>query len=41
MEKNQYKSSFETENNNTIYIIGIFTMTFAIIAKNWRKRKWT
>ncbi|GAI26212.1 unnamed protein product [marine sediment metagenome] len=31
----------QMENENTIYIVAIFTMTFAIIARDWRKRKWT
>jgi len=26
---------------NTIYIIIIFTLTFGLIARDWRKRKWT
>ena len=46
---NLNKSSFEnpSEKNedigqkNTIYIITVFTMTFAVIARDWRKRKWT
>lgn len=25
----------------TIYIVIIFTMTFALIARDWRKRQWT
>jgi len=29
------------EYKNTIYTAVIFTMTFAIIARDWRKRKWT
>jgi phosphatidylserine/phosphatidylglycerophosphate/cardiolipin synthase-like enzyme len=29
------------QNKNTIYIGAIFTMTFALIARDWRKRKWT
>ena len=32
-------SSF-TDYKNTIYIVVIFTMTFALIAQDWRKRKW-
>ena len=28
------------EYKNTIYIAVIFTMTFALIARDWRKRKW-
>jgi len=30
----------QISNENTIYIVAIFTMTFAIIARDWRKRKW-
>jgi len=26
---------------NTIYILIIFTLTFGLIARDWRKRKWT
>jgi phosphatidylserine/phosphatidylglycerophosphate/cardiolipin synthase-like enzyme len=25
---------------NTIYIVVLFTLTFALIARDWRKRKW-
>lgn len=28
------------ENRNTIYTVAIFTMTFAVIARDWRKRQW-
>lgn len=28
------------ENDNTIYIVVLFTLTFALIASDWRKRKW-
>lgn len=28
-------------NANTIYITALFTMTFIIIARDWRKRKWS
>lgn len=31
----------QVKNENTIYIVGIFTMTFALIARDWRKREWT
>ncbi len=30
-----------TDDKNTIYIVTIFTMTFALIARDWRKRQWT
>jgi len=36
-DRNKSKSTFD---KNTIYIIVIFTMTFAIIARDWRKRQW-
>jgi len=29
------------DNKNTIYIVVIFTFTFALIARDWRKRQWT
>jgi len=29
------------ENSNSIYIITLFIMTFAVIARDWRKRPWT
>ena len=38
IEEVEITSTFD---ENTIYIIVIFTMTFAIIARDWRKRKWT
>ncbi len=28
-------------NKNTIYIVILFTLTFALIARDWRNRKWT
>jgi cardiolipin synthase A/B len=28
------------ENDNTIYIVVLFTLTFVLIAMDWRKRKW-
>ena len=31
-----YQSSYE----NTIYILIIYTLTFGLIARDWRKRKW-
>ena len=33
--------STEESYKNTIYIVVIFTMTFALIARDWRKRQWT
>ncbi|MCK4365917.1 MAG: lamin tail domain-containing protein, partial [Thermoplasmatales archaeon] len=32
--------STEESYKNTIYIVVIFTMTFALIARDWRKRQW-
>jgi phosphatidylserine/phosphatidylglycerophosphate/cardiolipin synthase-like enzyme len=29
------------EHKNTIYIAIVFTLTFALIARDWRKRQWT
>ena len=31
----------ESDYDNTIYIMIIFSMTFALIARDWRKREWT
>ncbi|MDG6229008.1 MAG: phospholipase D-like domain-containing protein [Candidatus Thermoplasmatota archaeon] len=36
-----YEDAESDEPNNTIYIVSLFTMTFAVIARDWRKRKWT
>ena len=38
--QNQEKTFSSTDNKNTIYIVVIFTMTWALIARDWRKRKW-
>jgi len=40
MEVEELKAS-STFDENTIYITVIFTMTFVIIARDWRKRQWT
>ena len=41
-EKKEVKVlSSEFDYKNTIYIAIIFTMTFALIARDWRKRQWT
>jgi phosphatidylserine/phosphatidylglycerophosphate/cardiolipin synthase-like enzyme len=29
------------EHKNTIYIAIVFTLTFVLIARDWRKRQWT
>ena len=34
-------SDIVEENSNSIYIITLFIMTFAVIARDWRKRPWT
>jgi len=39
-KKEEYKD-VQADYKNTIYIIIIFTMTFALIARDWRKRQWT
>ncbi len=36
-----FKEYITMDYKNTIYIMIIFTMTFALIARDWRKRKWT
>ena len=33
--------TIEEDHKNTIYIVVIFTLTFALIARDWRKRQWT
>lgn len=38
-QKQEEKSS-QTDYKNTIYIVIIFTMTFALVARDWRKRQW-
>jgi cardiolipin synthase len=37
----QNTTESDVDHKNTIYIGIIFTMTFAIIARDWRKREWT
>jgi hypothetical protein len=37
-EENMFLS---TDYKNTICIVVLFTMTFIVIARDWRKRKWT
>jgi len=37
----QKEETVEVDNKNTIYIIIIYTLTFALIARDWRKRQWT
>lgn len=39
--KIQKENTLTTDYKNTIYIMIIFTMTFAFIIRDWRKRKWT
>ncbi|MBN2603085.1 MAG: lamin tail domain-containing protein, partial [Candidatus Thermoplasmatota archaeon] len=38
--KNQTTQHVQSINKNTIYIVGLFTMTFILVARDWRKRKW-
>lgn len=40
-QKIQEENILSTDNKNTIYIVVIFTMTFALILRDWRKRRWT
>jgi len=35
------EETVEADYKNTIYIITIYTLTFALIARDWRKRQWT
>ncbi|KYK33663.1 MAG: hypothetical protein AYK22_06325 [Thermoplasmatales archaeon SG8-52-3] len=37
----QRKETIQSDYKNTIYIITIYTLTFALIARDWRKRQWT
>ena len=39
-QKNEFLSP-DVDYKNTIYIVVIFTLTFALIARDWRKRQWT
>ena len=41
LSKNEEVLFTEEEHKNTIYIVIIFTLTFALIARDWRKRQWT
>jgi phosphatidylserine/phosphatidylglycerophosphate/cardiolipin synthase-like enzyme len=40
-EEKQKEETAEENHKNTIYIITIYTLTFALIARDWRKRQWT
>jgi len=40
-ENNNSIGNMNINYENTIYIIVIFTLTFGLIARDWRKRKWT
>ena len=40
-QQKQEEKSLYVDYKNTIYIVIIFTMTFALIARDWRKRQWT
>ena len=37
----QKEETIQADYKNTIYIIIIYTLTFALIARDWRKRQWT
>jgi cardiolipin synthase len=39
-QKKQSEKFLQTDFKNTIYIVIIFTMTFGLIARDWRKRQW-
>jgi len=41
LQNNPSNENMNFNYENTIYIIIIFTLTFALIARDWRKRKWT
>ncbi len=41
LQKQKIEKYVQADYKNTIYIIIIFTMTFALIARDWRKRQWT
>jgi cardiolipin synthase A/B len=40
-QKTQQEDIISKEHKNTIYIVIIFTLTFALIIHDWRKRQWT
>ena len=35
------EKTITTDYKNTIYIVVMFTLTFALVARDWRKRQWT
>ena len=46
LKENKYNQSLNDNvivknDENTIYIVVIFTFTFAVVIQDWRKRKWT
>ena len=41
LQKQSEEKYVQADYKNTIYIIIIFTITFALIARDWRKRQWT
>ena len=41
LQKQMVEKYVQVDYKNTIYIIIIFTITFALIARDWRKRQWT
>ena len=40
-KNNSSEKNISVNYENTIYIVVIFTLTFALIARDWRKRRWT
>ena len=40
-KKQEQEKNIQADYKNTIYIIIIYTLTFALIARDWRKRQWT
>ncbi len=41
IQKQDQEETLQADYKNTIYIIVIYTLTFALIARDWRKRQWT
>ncbi|HDM66770.1 MAG TPA: hypothetical protein ENG62_00060, partial [Thermoplasmatales archaeon] len=39
-KKEFHEESSEDSNQNTIYILSIFTLTFMVIIRDWRRRRW-
>jgi hypothetical protein len=41
LQQEKEEESSYSDYKNTIYIVVVFTLTFAFIARDWRKRQWT